>query len=575
MKKYASLLLLIALFSCKSEEKTNNLPKVQTSHPLIDSLNTDLQNVHKQNILPGFAVSIFTKDSIIYQKGFGYADLESQKPYTPESVQIIASITKTLIGVSLMKAVEAGQLALDDAINDHLPFKVINPHFPNVPITARHLATHTSSIDDTKKSDKGYRFDTPLLKEKFPEAHHSLLKHYNQTADISMADFLKLKLSFSEKWYEKEVFTTKEPGTHYEYSNLGATLLAYIIELKTGQSFSDYTNTHIIKPLKMNSSTWNLDKIDSQKQVTYYNEILNSIPNYHIISYPDGGLYSSVTDLTKYLQEMIKGYDGESKLLQKKSFREIMRKQYEGEELTDGLCWDLSFPNLIGHSGNDFGTATLMYFSPKTGIGRILFTNISIEKEEQENAFYGIFNILFAYQFFKETKIKTHEEWLEREYEKQMTLAIHSDSIDLFGISSTLPDDFYIYSNVKYIRIGCHQFNCLTSLSPKIKNFKKLKSLTLSKTSLKELPKQIGELSTLKHLLVLGGGQLESVPKEIGQLTNLETLDLWRNKLTSLPNSIQKLTKLKILYIGENNFSKSEIKRIKQLLPNCKVTLYR
>jgi hypothetical protein len=55
--------------------------------------------------------------------------------------------------------------------------------------------------------------------------------------------------------------------------------------------------------------------------------------------------------------------------------------------------------NLIGHAGNDFGTATLMYFSPKTGIGRILFTNISIETEEQENAFYEIYNKLFEYDF--------------------------------------------------------------------------------------------------------------------------------------------------------------------------------
>jgi len=55
--------------------------------------------------------------------------------------------------------------------------------------------------------------------------------------------------------------------------------------------------------------------------------------------------------------------------------------------------------DLIGHAGNDFGTSTVAYFSPSTGIGRILFSNISIEKEEQADTFYGIYNLLFEYDF--------------------------------------------------------------------------------------------------------------------------------------------------------------------------------
>ncbi len=204
----------------------------------------------------------------------------------------------------------------------------------------------------------------------------------------------------------------------------------------------------------------------------------------------------------------------------------------------------------------------------------------SITKENQEIYIDLMLDFLkkrtFTTLFEKETKAQTHEEWIQKEYKKQMAFAIQSDSIDLFGISlPTLPEDFYAHPNVKYIRIDCHESNCLTSLSPHINTFKKLTKLTLSKTSLTELPKEIGDLSMLKHLLVLGGGQLKSVPEEIGQLTNLEILDLWRNKLNSLPNSIQNLTKLKVLYIGENNFSIAEIKKIKQLLPNCKVTLDR
>ncbi|MEZ4888848.1 MAG: hypothetical protein R3E32_29245 [Chitinophagales bacterium] len=177
----------------------------------------------------------------------------------------------------------------------------------------------------------------------------------------------------------------------------------------------------------------------------------------------------------------------------------------------------------------------------------------------------------------KENKVNlTYEEWVRKEYEEQMSSVMTSDSLDLFGITiKTLPNDFYTYSHLKYIRFDCHQPNCLTILSPKVKNFTKLISLTLSKTALKNLPSEIGELSNLKNLLVLGGGQLESIPEEIGQLSNLETLDLWRNKLVSLPSSIKNLTKLKVLNIGENKFSDSEIDQIKQMLPNCLVKLDR
>jgi len=299
-----------------------------------------------------------------------------------------------------MKAFEEGKLTLDEAVNDILPYKVSNPKFPNKPITIRHLATHTSSISRTNKSDKGYRFETPLFKDDFPEAHHPFFEYLNISEDLSMAIYLEYKLSEQGKWYEKSAFTSSEPGTSYEYSNLGATLLAHCIAIKTGQSFKAYTDQLILKPLKMNATTWDLDEVNQEKEVVYYNETLNEVPRYKIVSNPDGGLYSSASDLTKYFQEMMKGYGGEGKLLNNQSYQEMMTKQFEDEELKEGLSWDLSMGiDLIGHSGNDYGTATVAYFSPSSGIGRILFSNISIEKEEQEDTFHGIYNLLFKYKF--------------------------------------------------------------------------------------------------------------------------------------------------------------------------------
>ena len=70
-------------------------------------------------------------------------------------MQNIASVSKTLIGVSIMKLVEEDRLSLDDEANRFLPFDIVNPHFPASPILIRHLATHTSSILDDENYDRG------------------------------------------------------------------------------------------------------------------------------------------------------------------------------------------------------------------------------------------------------------------------------------------------------------------------------------------------------------------------------------------------------------------------------------
>lgn len=73
----------------------------------------------------------------------------------------------------------------------------------------------------------------------------------------------------------------------------------------------------------------------------------------------------------------------------------MFRSQTDLIEIEGGLGWDLSISCCIGHAGNDFGASTVMYFQPRTGIGRIVFSNISSETEEIQDSFYGIMNLLF------------------------------------------------------------------------------------------------------------------------------------------------------------------------------------
>jgi CubicO group peptidase (beta-lactamase class C family) len=148
------LLIIIIILSVNTSIRAQNVA---------DSITLALNELSINNSLVGFAVAIVNKDSIVYAKGFGYSNKDSETPYTINTIQPIASISKTLLAVALMKAQEMGKLNLNDNINDYLPFKIYNPNFPNEKITIQQLVNHTSSIIDGDQYDRAYVFKNKIL----------------------------------------------------------------------------------------------------------------------------------------------------------------------------------------------------------------------------------------------------------------------------------------------------------------------------------------------------------------------------------------------------------------------------
>jgi len=227
MKKLILLLLFIPLVSFG-----------QSSSSINEQLTQDLLSIYAQNHIVGFSVAIVNQDKILYTKGFGYSDKLKNKAYTENTIQNIASISKTFIGISLLKAQELGKLNLDDPINNYLPFEVINPKFPNTAITIRHLATHTSSIIDPSRYGKnGY-----VLKE-INNNGKKINSNFRPSNELMTYDeFLKKILSKYGEWYKKKYFLKKKSGTFFSYSNIGAGLAALVIENAVGKPFNLFTN---------------------------------------------------------------------------------------------------------------------------------------------------------------------------------------------------------------------------------------------------------------------------------------------------------------------------------------------
>lgn len=405
MKNAIFILSIILCFSCenapKGKTETIAAPVEEVIATPFDKKMDSLYNV---GIFNGFSGTVVDTTGILYNQGFGYADVANKKEYTKNTVINIASISKVFIGMALVKAQEMGLLHLDDPINMHLPFKVSNPNYPNDLITVRQLATHTSTIVDTDS----YMETSYTNNDDIPIADH-LLERYetyyqNPSKDWKpLETYLASHFDKSDAKYDTTTFANRKPGTVFDYSNVGAALCALVIESASGEPFDQFTSKHIFLPLNMSSTTWLLEESDTSRySKLYFQDDL--LPYYTILSYPDGGLITSSTDLGNFLVEWIKGYSGNGTILSDEGYQEIFKSQlpesaFGGKEnFNVGLFSEKELAyNVIGHSGGDPGTNTMMFFDTKTLKGRIFIANTDSDKENSKPVFWGIWNALGTY----------------------------------------------------------------------------------------------------------------------------------------------------------------------------------
>lgn len=383
MKKIIVFLFLLLLYSCTKKGKTHSSEFVMTQKELTEQLT----KISKQTDFNGFGVAIVNENEVLYQNGFGIAGLDPKQKYDENTVQNIASVSKTFIGIAVLKAQELGKLQLDDPINKYLSFEVINPYYPDIPITIRQLTTHTSSINDNEVYMKKTIVlnDTINLKQNL--GIDILPTKFNPPeAKITLEAFLQNTLDFKGKWYLKDVFLDKKPGEIYNYSNVGATLAALVLEKATGISYDKFTTEHILKPLKMNASGWSFDSINFSKCTHTFQDKRTTYPFYSLNTYPDGGLLTTSKDMGSYIRELLKGYLGKGTLLNKENYQEYFRPQLQAKNFIDrdtseygdyniGITMTIFPSGNFGHFGGDPGLFSVILFDKKKKTARYYIIN--------------------------------------------------------------------------------------------------------------------------------------------------------------------------------------------------------
>ncbi|MGN7706594.1 serine hydrolase domain-containing protein [Chryseobacterium sp. 22543] len=401
-----SMVISVMLISCHSVKEVRH-----ANYDVRDSLDSDVNAIYQQGLFNGFAVSVVNEKSTLYQKGFGFSDVKEKRLYTENTIQNIASVSKTFVGIALLKAQELGKLNLDDPVQKYLPFKVVNPHFPQTPITIRQLATHTSSILDNEFYLSRNYFLKPDQNLNGVKLNFDNEQVFNPADSIiSMSGFLENVLAENGKWNTNS-FSANKPGSIYEYSNVGTALAAFIIEKATGQTFNNFTKEYILKPLHMKGSGWSFEEVKFSKFSRLYENPQTPLPYYLSATYPDGGFITSINDLSKYLTELIKGYIGKGTILTQKSYKEYFTQQLTASNFTErndknpysesynvGIFMGFGYTGYIGHTGGDPGVMSMLFFDPKNNLGRIMIFNTNFSDKKGNDAFYGIWNVLEKYQ---------------------------------------------------------------------------------------------------------------------------------------------------------------------------------
>jgi CubicO group peptidase (beta-lactamase class C family) len=346
----------------------NQMPSIINQENTIksygDGFDEEIMFYMEKGHMPSLSACIVKNDSVLWSKGYGFADINKEIKATENTIYLIASITKTITATAIMQLWEQGLFDLDDDVNDYLPFSLRNPKYPDVPITFRMLLAHHSSLSE---------------------------KYLNLFIYFSI---LKLPIEFLEqllvpggKLYRPIYWADVPPGEQLVYSSIGIEVLGYLVELLSGKPLEKYCKEHIFGPLDMQNTSFEKSYFDIKDLARPYIWVLNRtyIPlvNFRIENSASGGIRSSVIDLSHFLiANMNGGVYKNNRILEDETVQLMRTRQYPGNDSTNrftyGLGWRISVRysnNSYGHSGAIPGALTYMYYFLEDNTGIIFFTN--------------------------------------------------------------------------------------------------------------------------------------------------------------------------------------------------------
>ncbi len=321
--------------------------------PVVTRLEQMIDHEMKDKALPALSIALVDDQQIIWAKGFGFADPDKKVPATAETVYRVGSVSKLFTDIAIMQLAERGVVNLDVPVQTYLSdFKPKNPF--GTPITLRHLMSHRAGL--VREPPVGHYFDNT-----------------SPTLAQTVASLNKTELIYA-------------PGTHTKYSNAGIAVVGRVLEVVTKHSFADTLQTNVIMPLGLTHSAFAptpaiMSSLAKAYLWTSFGKQFEA-PTFQLGMAPAGSMYSTVTDLARFMSVLFKrGAGPNGPVLKPETLEAMWLPQFAPAGTRQGFgigfnIGELQGQRRVGHNGAVYGFATDLQAFPDAKLGVAVVTTV-------------------------------------------------------------------------------------------------------------------------------------------------------------------------------------------------------
>lgn len=295
--------------------------------------------------IPALSVALVDDQEIVWARGFGEARPGEGIGASPETVYRVGSVSKLFTDMTVMQLVEAGEVELDTPVTDYLPeFSPRNPF--GVPITLRQLMSHRAGL-----------VREPPLGNYFEDTEPTL------TATVASLNDTEL---------------VHAPGERTKYSNAGIAVVGLVLERLSGKPFVQVLEEEVLRPAGMSRSAFFpredlLPDLAGAYMWTYDGREFPA-PTFQLGMSPAGSLYSTVTDMGRFLSLL---FAGGPPLLSTETLEQMWTPQYAEPGTAGGYglgfrVSDFEGTRKVGHAGAIYGFATELSALPEEKLGVVV-----------------------------------------------------------------------------------------------------------------------------------------------------------------------------------------------------------
>ena len=312
--------------------------------------------------LPALSIALVDDQQTVWAKGFGMEDPDQKIPATAETVYRVGSVSKLFTDIGIMQLVERGKIDLDAPVATYLPdFKPNNPF--NNAITLRQLMSHRSGL--VREPPAGNYFD---------DATTSLVQTVQSLNSTTLI---------------------YEPEKRIKYSNAGIATVGYVLEKTQKQPFTEYLQKTVLAPMGLKNSSFvptpEITKHLAKAYMWSYDGRKFVAPTFQLGMAPAGSMYSTVTDLARFMSVLFNGGKTvNGKILKRETLEKMWTPQFAPTGAKNGFGIGFALSELqdyrrIGHGGAMYGFATELEALPDAKLGVIAVTSLDGANSVVEN----------------------------------------------------------------------------------------------------------------------------------------------------------------------------------------------